>query len=68
MKKQYVNLSLEVVEIQQRGSILAGSVDEIDSNADVGYGGAGTGTGSSEPMGREFELEEDFNEDFDDWE
>ena len=63
MKKQYVNLSLEVVEIQQRDSILAGSVYGIDGNADVGYGGAGTGTGDSVPMGREFDLEFEFQED-----
>ena len=53
MKKQYVNPSLEVVKIQQRGCVLTDSiVDIVDiaGNTDIDYGGGG----HSEPMAPEF--------------
>ena len=69
MKKQYVNPSLEVVAIQQRGQMLSGSIDGVNSNVDIQYGGGGNGTGSSEPMAREFFDEFEFeDESFNDFE
>ena len=50
MKKQYVNPSMEVVKIQQQCNILAGSIDAIDGNADIDYGGGG----HVDPMAPEF--------------
>ena len=50
MKKQYVNPSLEVVEILQQGNILTESITDIDGNTDIDYGGGGHG----EPMAPEF--------------
>ena len=62
MKKQYVNPSLEVVKIQQRGCVLTDSiVDIVDiaGNTDINYGGGGHG----DPMAREFFDEFEIDDD-----
>ncbi len=42
MKKLYVTPSLEVVEIQQQGYILTGSIIDINGgDTGIGYGGGG---------------------------
>jgi len=50
MKKQYVNPSLEVVKIQQRGCVLTESIVDIEGNTDIDYGGGG----HVDPMAPEF--------------
>lgn len=58
MKKHYLNLSMEVEEIQQEGNILSGSkVNGIDGNTNIGYGGGG----HVEPMARELDDDFDFD-------
>jgi len=41
MKKQYVNPSMKVVKIHQRGCILTGSIVNITGNTEIDYGGGG---------------------------
>ena len=43
MKKEYMKPTMDVVQMGQMGQLLAGSLDSVDGNAGVGYGGAGTG-------------------------
>ena len=50
MKKKYVNPSLEIVKIQQRGCVLTESIVDIEGNTDIDYGGGGHG----DPMAPEF--------------
>ena len=57
MKKLYLNPSLEVVEIQQQAYILTGSIVDIDSNTDIGYGGGD----HVDPMAPEFGDDFDFD-------
>lgn len=42
MKKTYMKPALMVVRVQQQG-IICTSVDSIDSNVGLGYGGGGSG-------------------------
>ena len=55
MKQQYIKPSMEVVNVQQQGYILAGSITDIDGNTDIDYGGGG----HIDPMAP------DFSDDFD---
>ena len=41
MKKNYLIPSMEIVEIQQKGNILIGSITDIEGNIDINYGGGG---------------------------
>ena len=49
MKKNYVKPEMQVVKINQRVSILAGSdkVKGVSGNADLNYGGGGSVSGRS---------------------
>jgi hypothetical protein len=42
MKKVYFPPTMTVVEYQQMNHILAGSLNGVNSNVDLGYGGGGT--------------------------
>jgi hypothetical protein len=41
MKKVYFPPTMAVVEFQQESHILAGSLNGVNSNVDLGYGGGG---------------------------
>ena len=41
MKRQYLNPSIEVIEIRQQCNILTGSVTDVTGNTGIGYGGGG---------------------------
>lgn len=47
MKRNYVKPQMQVVKINQRVSILAGSVKGVSGNADLNYGGGGSVSGRS---------------------
>jgi hypothetical protein len=47
MKKNYVKPQMQVVKINQRVSILEGSVKGVSGNADLNYGGGGSVSGRS---------------------
>ena len=43
MKKTYSTPTIEVVKLQQQGIICASDVKSFSSNADLDYGGGGSG-------------------------
>jgi hypothetical protein len=43
MTKEYMKPATQVVEIHQRSGILSGSVNGVDGNASLRYGGGGSG-------------------------
>ena len=57
MKQQYIKPSMEVVNVQQQGYILAGSVTDIDGNTDIDYGGGGHVDPMAPDFGDGFDLD-----------
>ena len=52
-KKSYQQPTMHIVMLQQTQMILAGStVDKVESNADIGFGGGSDGTGPGTPHSR----------------
>ena len=43
MKKTYLQPTMMVVRLQQQGIICASPVSNVDSNADLNFGGGGSG-------------------------
>ena len=43
MKKTYLKPTIQVVTLQQQGIICTSNVSNVDGNADIGYGGGGSG-------------------------
>ncbi|MBQ4391696.1 MAG: hypothetical protein II826_01140 [Prevotella sp.] len=43
MKKKYMKPTMMVVRLQQQGIICASPVSNVDSNADLNFGGGGSG-------------------------
>jgi hypothetical protein len=46
---------MEVVEIQQQGNILSGSVANVESNVDLHYGGGGNSEAMAPGFGDDWE-------------
>lgn len=55
MKTHYLKPSLEVVEIQQHGDILIVSINNVQTNTNIDYGGGNVVT----PMARKVDLWEE---------
>ena len=58
MKKKYMKPTMMVVTLQQQSIICASDVTSVSGNADLNYGGGGSGTARSRSHG---------GSDWDDW-
>ncbi|MCR4919722.1 MAG: hypothetical protein K5928_07940 [Prevotella sp.] len=51
MKKTYSTPTIEVVKLQQQGIICASDVTSVSGNADLNYGGDGSGSARARSYG-----------------